>query len=121
MCCICQITRAIHHALRLKTSAAGHEVTEVIVDRNGVSETYRGNLVVVSAGAANSARLLLMSANDQHPCGLANGSDQVGLTQGILPPGDRPVNAVVRSALTTALGGIRVRGHIEILQFLTSR
>jgi choline dehydrogenase-like flavoprotein len=65
-------------ALRLTTSASGREVTKVVVERNGVSETYRGNIVVVSAGAANSARLLLMSANDQHPRGLANGSDQVG-------------------------------------------
>ena len=29
-------------------------------------------------GASNSAKLLLNSANDQHPTGLANGSDQVG-------------------------------------------
>ena len=36
------------------------------------------SIVVVSAGAANSAKLLLASANDQHPNGLANGSDQVG-------------------------------------------
>ena len=35
-------------------------------------------MVVVAAGAANSAKLLLRSANDQHPNGLANGSDQVG-------------------------------------------
>ena len=34
--------------------------------------------MVVSCGAANSARLLLMSATDKHPAGLANGSDQVG-------------------------------------------
>src|SRR5437016_1139684 len=66
------------HALRLKTSASGREVTEVVVDRKGVSETYWGNIVVVSAGAANAARLLLMSASGQHPRGLANGSDQVG-------------------------------------------
>ena len=33
---------------------------------------------MVSAGAANSAKLLLLSANDKHPNGLANGSDQVG-------------------------------------------
>jgi choline dehydrogenase-like flavoprotein len=33
---------------------------------------------VVSCGAANSARLLLMSANEKHPRGLANGSDMVG-------------------------------------------
>jgi len=38
----------------------------------------RGDIVVSSCGAANSARLLLMSANDKHPHGLANGSDQVG-------------------------------------------
>ena len=33
---------------------------------------------MVSAGAANSAKVLLRSASDQHPNGLANGSDQVG-------------------------------------------
>jgi choline dehydrogenase-like flavoprotein len=37
-----------------------------------------GDVVVVSCGAANSVRLLLISANDKHPRGLANGSDQVG-------------------------------------------
>lgn len=63
---------------RLRTSASGREVTEVVVHRHGATETYRGNIVVISAGAANSARLLLMSANEQHPHGLANGSDQVG-------------------------------------------
>ena len=42
------------------------------------TETFRGDIVVVSCGAANSAKLLLMSANDKHPNGLANGSDQVG-------------------------------------------
>jgi choline dehydrogenase-like flavoprotein len=35
-------------------------------------------VVVVSCGAANSAKLLLESASDAHPNGLANGSDQVG-------------------------------------------
>ena len=33
---------------------------------------------MLSAGASNSAKLLLQSANDKHPNGLANGSDQVG-------------------------------------------
>ena len=33
---------------------------------------------MVSCGAANSAALLLRSANDRHPAGLANGSGQVG-------------------------------------------
>ena len=39
---------------------------------------YQADIVVVAAGAANSAKLLLNSANDAHPTGLANGSDQVG-------------------------------------------
>ena len=39
---------------------------------------FRGDIVVVSCGAANTAELLLMSANDKHPNGLANASDQVG-------------------------------------------
>ena len=30
-------------------------------------ETFEGDLVVVSCGAANSARLLLASATDKHP------------------------------------------------------
>jgi choline dehydrogenase-like flavoprotein len=62
----------------LKTDANGGSVTEVVVSRNGSTETYAGDVVVVSAGAANSAKILLQSANDVHPNGLANGSDQVG-------------------------------------------
>ncbi|HEX2347902.1 MAG TPA: GMC family oxidoreductase [Ktedonobacterales bacterium] len=64
--------------VKLNTSPSGRAVTEVVVERDGAREVYRGDIVVVSCGAANSARLLLMSANDQHPHGLANGSDQVG-------------------------------------------
>jgi choline dehydrogenase-like flavoprotein len=64
--------------VRLETSAAGTEVTEVIVNRDGQRETYTGDIVVVSCGAANSAKLLLASATAAHPAGLANASDQVG-------------------------------------------
>ena len=66
------------HVQRLATSASGREVTKVIVDHDGQREEYTGSIVVVSCGAANSARLLLMSANEKHPRGLANGSDMVG-------------------------------------------
>src|SRR5512143_1411672 len=59
-------------AVKLTTSPSGREVTGVVVKRNGGTETYQGSLVVVSAGAANSAKLLLLSANDHHPNGLAN-------------------------------------------------
>ena len=57
---------------------SGRSVKEVVVERDGETETFGGDIVVVSCGAANSAKLLLMSANDKHPNGLANGSDQVG-------------------------------------------
>jgi choline dehydrogenase-like flavoprotein len=65
-------------AIRLETDATGRTVTEVVVGHNGSQETYAADIVVVSCGAANSARLLLASANERHPDGLANGSDQVG-------------------------------------------
>jgi len=65
-------------AVRLETNEAGTAVTSVVVNHDGEQETFEGELVVVSCGAANSARLLLASATDKHPRGLANGSDQVG-------------------------------------------
>jgi choline dehydrogenase-like flavoprotein len=63
---------------RLETDPSGTAVTGVVVSRGGQTETYSGDIVVLAAGAAGSARILLWSANDQHPGGLANGSDQVG-------------------------------------------
>jgi choline dehydrogenase-like flavoprotein len=65
-------------AVRLETNPAGTAVTGVEVERDGETESFSADLVVVSCGAANSAKLLLASANDKHPNGLANGSDQVG-------------------------------------------
>ena len=63
---------------RLATNEAGTVVTEVVVDRDGSEERFTGDIVVVSCGAANSAKLLLQSASEKHANGLANGSDQVG-------------------------------------------
>ena len=63
---------------RLETDETGATVTGVVVDRDGVPERYRANVVVVSCGAVNSAALLLRSANDRHPNGLANSSGVVG-------------------------------------------
>jgi choline dehydrogenase-like flavoprotein len=65
-------------ALTLRTNESGTAVTEVEVEREGARETYAADIVVVSCGAANSAKLLLASASDEHPHGLANGSDQLG-------------------------------------------
>jgi choline dehydrogenase-like flavoprotein len=65
-------------AVLLGTNDEGTEVTEVVVSHDGGLEHVHADIVVVSCGAANSAKLLLRSANDKHPNGLANGSDQVG-------------------------------------------
>jgi choline dehydrogenase-like flavoprotein len=70
------LTRA--YVDRLETGPSGREVTRIVVERNGVTEHFSANIVVVSAGAINSAALLLRSADDRHPRGLANGSDVVG-------------------------------------------
>jgi choline dehydrogenase-like flavoprotein len=64
--------------LELQTDAAGKLVTSVLASVNGTRERFSADIVVVSCGAANSAALLLRSANDKHPAGLANGSGQVG-------------------------------------------
>jgi choline dehydrogenase-like flavoprotein len=63
---------------RLETDASGGTITGVVVERRGATETYTADIVVVSCGAAESPALLLRSANERHPNGLANSSDQVG-------------------------------------------
>ena len=63
---------------QLKTDASGRRIASVLVERDGELLEFSADLVVISCGAANSAKLLLMSANDHHPRGLANSSDQVG-------------------------------------------
>ncbi len=63
---------------RLDTDETGRRVTSVQVVRNGQTETYRAGVVILAAGAINSAALLLRSADQQHPNGLANGSGLVG-------------------------------------------
>ena len=63
---------------RLETDSSGRQVKGVVVERGGGLETYSADVVVVSCGAINSAALLLRSANDKHPRGLANSSDVVG-------------------------------------------
>jgi choline dehydrogenase-like flavoprotein len=64
--------------VRLETNPDGSAVASVVVEREGAEERFAADVVVVACGAANTARLLLESANDKHPDGLANGSDQVG-------------------------------------------
>ncbi|MGH9467888.1 MAG: GMC family oxidoreductase [Terriglobales bacterium] len=63
---------------RLETSPDGRSITQVVARKNGEPATFSADIVVVSCGAINSAALLLRSANDRHPQGLANGSGVVG-------------------------------------------
>lgn len=63
---------------RLHTTPDGRRVDAVEVERDGARERYTADVVVMAAGAINSAALLLRSATDRHPHGLANGSGQVG-------------------------------------------
>lgn len=85
---VCAVRPALAHAnvtlwtnamaRRLVTGATGTRVEAVEIERNGAMETVSAPLVIVSAGAVNSAALLLRSANDKHPRGLANSSGLVG-------------------------------------------
>jgi choline dehydrogenase-like flavoprotein len=65
-------------AVRVTTDPSGKTVTSVITESTQGEETWTGDIIVLAAGAVNTAVLLLASANDQYPKGLANGSDQVG-------------------------------------------
>lgn len=65
-------------AERLLTNAAGTAVEAVDVERNGERIRVSAPLVIVACGAVNSAALLLKSASDKQPTGLANSSGLVG-------------------------------------------
>jgi choline dehydrogenase-like flavoprotein len=66
------------HVTKLTTNASGNEIATVEVERYGAPESYSADVVVAACGAVNTAALLMRSANDAHPNGLANRSDQVG-------------------------------------------
>lgn len=65
------------HVERLVTGEDGR-VSEVRYRQGAERRAISAPMVVLSAGAVQSAALLLASANDNFPHGLANGSDQVG-------------------------------------------
>ena len=82
VCCVRPALRhdnvtLVRHAKveRLETDGAGSSVSAVVTEDG---TRYSGDVVVVSCGATNSAALLLRSANEKHPGGLANSSEVVG-------------------------------------------
>ena len=65
--------------LRLLTDASGKKIEAIEIEQAGNIKKILGGLFISSAGAINSAALLLRSANDKHPKGLGNNeSDQLG-------------------------------------------
>ena len=65
-------------ATRLLTDPSGRRIEAIEVEQSGRTRRVEAPLVVLSAGAVNSAALLLQSANDKHRRGLANSSGLVG-------------------------------------------
>lgn len=66
---------------RLEHDANGRHVTRICYEHGGTRRTTsprEGGVVVLAAGAANSAVLLLRSRSELHPTGLANSTGLVG-------------------------------------------
>jgi choline dehydrogenase-like flavoprotein len=66
----CRVTRI--------QAGANAQIESITVDCGGRSERIETQIIVVAAGAVQTAALLLASANDNWPGGLANSSGQVG-------------------------------------------
>jgi choline dehydrogenase-like flavoprotein len=85
VCCVLEAVKRDNVTLRTNTFArrvltdpSGRRVEGVEVERGGEVSRIDAPLVIVSCGAINSAALLLRSATDRHPAGLANSSGLVG-------------------------------------------
>jgi len=65
-------------ALRLITDKSGSTVVSVEIEHDGQIQQIRAGVCVVSCGAVNTPALLLRSANQTSPDGLANSSGLVG-------------------------------------------
>lgn len=63
---------------RIVTDRTGRRVDHALGENRNGPVKVTGAQFVLAAGAINSAALLLASADDKHPRGLANSSDQVG-------------------------------------------
>ena len=73
----CEI-RAESAAFRIVTDESGQAKEVLYYDRDGNEQGQRTKAVVLSANGAESPRLLLLSASERHPDGLANSSGFVG-------------------------------------------
>lgn len=73
----CEI-RAECTASRVETDRRGRARRVIYFDRDGVEHAQEARAVVLAANGAETPRLLLMSATDRFPDGLANSSGLVG-------------------------------------------
>ncbi len=91
------ITDAIVHSI-IQDPKTGKATGVRVIDQNTkAGTTYEAKVIFLNASTIGSAQILLGSANEKNPNGLANGSDQVGRnlmdhmyalsTAGILPNG----------------------------------
>jgi choline dehydrogenase-like flavoprotein len=64
--------------VRLNTDPTGKRITSLAVDLAGERKTVVAKTYVLATSAINSAAMLLRSASDKHPNGLANSSGLVG-------------------------------------------
>jgi choline dehydrogenase-like flavoprotein len=62
----------------LQANDSGTMITGVVIERGGTEEVISADIIVLSAGAINSAAILLRSATSRLPEGLANSSGVVG-------------------------------------------
>src|SRR5580704_14234892 len=65
-------------ATKLITDPSGKSIVSVEAERGAEKFSFTADIFVVAAGAVNSAVLLLKSANEKNPAGLANSSGMVG-------------------------------------------
>jgi choline dehydrogenase-like flavoprotein len=63
---------------RIVADGTGRRVDHLVAEGRDGPVTITGGKFVLAAGAVNSAALLLASADERHPHGLANSSGQVG-------------------------------------------
>jgi choline dehydrogenase-like flavoprotein len=73
----CEI-RAESAVFRIETDSNGRASEVLYYDAEGSEQGQLAKAVIVSANGAETARLMLLSASEQHPDGLANSSGYVG-------------------------------------------
>jgi choline dehydrogenase-like flavoprotein len=72
------VNDAIVHSI-VQDPKTGKATGVRVIDRvSKVGKTYEAKIIFLNASTINSAAILLNSANEKSPNGLANGSDQVG-------------------------------------------